>query len=147
MLILSLRRQRLRLLASLGLVFVLACRAADPWLSPVAPPTPTPQVLADCFWSAQAFAWVDANSNGLRDEGEPPLAGVEVNFSLTFYSGAATGLDGFAGVSGMHPGPCDPALENSLVAQAPTGYAPTTALSVPYPQDRDIYTFGFTPSP
>lgn len=127
--------------AAAGLALTLACRT----FSPAA--TPTPEIIADCFWGTEAFAWVDANSNGTPDEGEPPLAGVTVNFSLTFFSGAATGEDGLARVSGMHPGACDPALANSVVATAPDGYTPTTELVVAYTADRARYEFGFTPSP
>lgn len=133
--------QRWLLVAALGLALAAACRAASP------PATATPEVLADCFWSAQAFAWVDTDGNGQREAGEPPLAGVAVNFSLTFYSGATTDAEGVAHVSGMHPGACDPALANSLVATAPDGYAPTTDLVVAYTEAQAEYPFGFQPNP
>jgi hypothetical protein len=135
------------LIAALGAGLALACRAAGPWFAPVPTPTPTAEILADCFWSADAFAWVDTNGNGAPDEGEPPLAGVQVNFSLTFFSGGTTGPDGTAHVSGMHPGGCNPDLANSLIAVAPEGYAPTTDLALPYTTDRDRYEFGFQPGP
>jgi hypothetical protein len=135
------------LLAVLAAALALACRAAGPWLAPAATPTPTPAILADCFWSTDVFAWVDEDGSGTPDEGEPPLAGVEVNFSLTFFPGSTTGPDGLAHVGGMHPGACNPDLGNSLVAEAPEGYTPTTPLQVPYPQEREVYEFGFQPEP
>jgi len=142
----TLRQRALRLLVSgpLALLMLLACQAVQP---PLPASTPTPEVLADCFYSADAFAWVDANANSLREDDEPPLAGVEVNFSLTFLGGATTGPDGLAHVSGMYPSACDPALANSLVAIAPEGYTPTTALIIPYSDDREVYTYGFQPAP
>ena len=138
------RALRLQVIGALALLMVLACQAVQP---PLPVSTATPEILADCFFSAEAFAWLDANGNGLRDEGEPPLAGVEVNFSLTFLSGATTGPDGLAHVSGMYPSACDSSLANSLVATAPEGYAPTTALILPYTDDREVYMYGFEPSP
>jgi len=130
------------LAAAFGALFTLACRALVPT------PTATPvEVLADCFWSADAFAWVDANGNGAQEADEPPLAGVEINFNLTFLSSATTDAEGKAHLSGMHPGECNPALANSVVAQAPPGYAPTTVLEVPYSDGQELYVFGFQPSP
>ena len=111
------------------------------------PATPTPQVLADCFWSTQVYAWVDTDGDGTPAAAEPPLAGVAVNFSLTFYSGAITGADGLASVSGMYPSACDPSLDNRVVAIAPAGYTATTDLSVPYHADQERYEFGFQPAP
>jgi hypothetical protein len=139
--------KRPHLIAALGMVFALACRAASSRFMPAPVPTATPEVLADCFWSAQAFAWIDSDGDGTRDEGEQPLEGVEVNFSLTFFSGETTGADGVAHVAGMHPGACDATLENSVVAKAPEGYEPTTELVVAYTEGRDLYEFGFIPNP
>jgi hypothetical protein len=135
------------LVVALGAGLALACRAAGAWLAPPPTPTPTVEILADCFWSADAFAWVDANGNGAPDDGEPPLPGVDVNFTLTFLSGGTTGPDGTAHVGGMHPGECNPALANRLVAVAPAGYVPTTDLAVPYTPERARYEFGFQPGP
>jgi len=144
--------QRLLLVAALGLVSSMACRAVSvPTLTltptPTTTPTTPPEILADCFWSADVFAWVDSNGDGARQEGEPPLSGVEANFNLNFLGSGTTGADGFAHISAMHPGECNLALENSLVARAPEGYTPTTDLIVPYTEDRDLYNFGFAPNP
>jgi hypothetical protein len=130
--------------ASLALA-TIAC-AAWSRLLPQVTPTPTPEILADCFWSAQAFAWIDADGDGARDEGEQPLAGVEVNFSLTFLSGEVTGADGLAHVTGMHPGSCLSNVTINVVATPPQGYAPTTETAVVYTQDVDRYEFGFVPT-
>lgn len=127
--------------AALGTLFTLACRALVPT------PTATPPVLADCFWSAEALAWVDANGNGVQEADELPLAGVEINFNLTFLGGATTDAEGTAHLSGMHPGECNPTLANSVVAQAPPGYTPTTPLEVPYSESQALYAFGFKSSP
>ncbi len=139
---LSQHARRLLVVGPLALLMALACQAVQP---PPPVPTATPEVLADCFFSADPFAWVDTNGNGLREDNEPPLEGVEVSFSLTFLGSATTGPDGTAHVSGMYPSACDPALENSLVAVAPEGYAPTTALILPYSDARETYTYGFQP--
>jgi hypothetical protein len=135
----GLHRLLSRLSVVLGLA-VLGCRAT-------AAPTATPEVLADCFWSAQAFAWVDTDGNGTPDAGEPPLAGVAVTFSLTFLGGATTDADGLAQLSGMHPGECLTSIEQNVVAVAPEGYVPTTALVLAYAADQARYEFGFQPAP
>ncbi len=129
--------------ATLSFVLLMACRAAGLRSATPVVPTATVEILADCFWSAQVFAWVDSDRDGTRDEGEPPLEGVQVNFSLTFLSGETTGADGTAHVSGMHPGACDWTRPMNVVAKAPGGYEPTTEPAVAYSESRDQYEFGF----
>jgi hypothetical protein len=118
---------------------------ATPLFAPpvFAPPTPTVVIMADCFWSARAFAWVDTDGDGAQDEGEPPLEGVEIQFSLNFFPGSATGPDGIASVSGMHPGECLPDLGNEVIATPPEGYAATTPARLPLTEDQVLYSFGF----
>jgi hypothetical protein len=128
-------RNPLARLAALAALLIAGCRPAQS----------TPEIIADCFWSAQAYAWIDADADGVADADEQPLEGVEVNFSLNFYSGGATGPDGLASVSGMHPGGCDTPVANNIVATAPEGYTATTELTLPYSDDQDRYEFGFQP--
>jgi hypothetical protein len=127
---------------ALGWLGASACA----WLLPGSAPTPTPEVIADCFWSVQVYAWVDEDGDGLVDEGEPPLEGVQVNFSLTFLTGGTTDANGVASVLGMTPGSCLPDLENRLIVETPAGYEPTTETQVPYDDTREKrYDFGFRP--
>jgi hypothetical protein len=143
------RRTLILIGALLSLILVCGGIGACAWLLSGEPPTPTPTpapaIMADCFFSTDVFAWVDTDGDGARDEGEPPLAGVQVNFSLTFYSGETTDAEGKAHVGGMYPSACDPTLENKLVARPPEGYVPTTEAAVPYTADRALYEFGFRP--
>ncbi|MCC7361180.1 MAG: hypothetical protein IT317_16970 [Anaerolineales bacterium] len=123
------------------LLLAAACRTAAPAA------TPTPEVIADCFWSAEVVAWVDADGSGTREAAEAPLEGVAVNFTLTFYSGAITGADGQATLTGMYPSACDASLANQVVAVAPEGYTPTTELAQTYTDAQKVYEFGFRPAP
>jgi len=103
--------------------------------------------MADCFWSVQVYAWVDEDADGVADEGEPPLEGVEVNFSLTFLTGGTTDADGAASVLGMYPSACNPDLENQVVAVAPEDYRPTTDLRLALVEGQSDYAFGFEREP
>ncbi len=135
--------QHLPLIAALSVAAGLACRAAGL----PAPPTATPEIIADCFWSAEAFTWLDTDGSGTYDDGEPPLAGVEVTFGLTFYGSTTTDADGRAHLSGMHPGGCDDPFDNAVIASVPEGYTATTELVVAYAEAQDQYAFGFQPAP
>lgn len=144
------KRRSLRWLAVLaGLGWVWMGAAACAWLAPGSAPTPTPtvEVMADCFWSVQVYAWVDEDADGVADEGEPPLEGVEVNFSLTFLTGGTTDADGAASVLGMYPSACNPDLENQVVAVAPEDYRPTTDLRLALVEGQSDYAFGFEREP
>jgi hypothetical protein len=131
--------------AAIVSLITLAC-AAIPGLAPRATPTPTPAVLADCFWSVEAFAWNDADGDGTRDDGEPPLAGVAVRFSESFLSGETTDDDGTAHLTGMTTGACLPDLVINVIATAPEGYTATTATTLEYGTRQGRYEFGFKPS-
>lgn len=134
------------LAACLCLAILAAGWAASARLFPALRPTPTAEILADCFWAADAFAWIDGDGDGTHDEGEQPLEGVEVNFSLTFLGGTTTGPDGLAHLGGMYPSACDPDLRiDVVVTGAPEGYAPTTETAVEYSESVALYEFGFQP--
>jgi hypothetical protein len=133
-------------MGALTAVSILAC-AAIPGLAPRATPSPSPEIIADCFWSAEAFAWNDADGDGTRDDGEPPLAGVEVRFSESFLSGETTDEDGIAHLTGMTPGACLPDLVINVIAMAPDGYSATTPTTLEHGSREGRYEFGFKPSP
>lgn len=137
----------LLLAACLCLAVVAAAGwAASTQLFPALRPPPTAEILADCFWSADVFAWTDSDGNGAHDEAEQPLEGVEVSFSPTFLSGAATGPDGRAHAGGMYPGACLPDLTiDVVVTGAPEGYTPTTETAIEYSESVALYEFGFQP--
>src|SRR5574340_1723755 len=81
----SLARRSVLLATGLALLgAALACAplaASTPKPIPASTPTPTPQVMSDCFRSYHMAAWNETNRDGVRQESEPPLAGVE--FRLT----------------------------------------------------------------
>jgi hypothetical protein len=130
---------------ALGWLGALGCARLLPGSVPT--PAPTPEVIADCFWSVQVYAWVDEDGDGAPDEGEPPLEGVQANFSLTFLTGGTTDANGVASVLGMYPSACDPDLANQVVATAPEGYAPTTEPALPMVEGQSEYAFGFRLEP
>jgi hypothetical protein len=139
-----------------AIVAVLACARLPTAATPIpggaspAAPTPagsTPQPMVDCFWSADAYAWVDTNRDGVIDDAEPPLEGVELDFSLSFVDGATTGPDGNAHIWAMIPSACQPEGSLTLIAKAPAGYTPTTETALVYTDDRERYDYGFAPAP
>lgn len=105
--------------------------------------TPTPEILADCFPGADVFAWLDENGNGIWDEGEPPLAGIEFYLGPTAaFSYETTGEDGLAHISAWAPGEC---LVMQITAVTFTGYTLTTPQKVDYLSTNSDYRFGFQP--
>ena len=69
--------------------------------------TATPDVLADCFQSATAVAWLDENGDGVWDDGEPPLHGIEFGLEPTVYSRTTSDENGVAnGRSHRHSARC-----------------------------------------
>jgi hypothetical protein len=151
--------KRLRRSAALGTLALAAAAACGLRPTPGAPTPPaatpgaatpgstTPQPLVDCFWSADAYAWVDTNRDGVIDDAEPPLEGVELDFSLSFVDGATTGPDGNAHIWAMIPSECQPEGSLTLIAKAPAGYTPTTETALVYTDDRERYDYGFAPAP
>jgi hypothetical protein len=118
---------------------------ADPPLAASATPAPTPEVLADCFQSATALAWLDENGNGEWDEGEAPLAGIEFVLEPTVYSRTTSDEDGVADIFATTPGGICPENQQ-VIAVGFDGYTLTTAQSLAYLDDNTDYAFGFQPS-
>jgi hypothetical protein len=115
-------------------------------------PTATPEILADCFLGFNMLAWVDADGDGVQDEGESPLEGVTFAVVGPFahsFSGTEVQSDaeGAALFSTWSPGGCHEEFEFEISATAPAGYTPTTpsAITIPFPEARDIQAFGFAP--
>lgn len=112
-----------------------------------------PIILADCFWSARAVAFIDENENGILDEGESPLGGVEFVLEPTVYSRATSGPDGIASIFATIPAAgadtsCEEIRAENLLQVAAVnfeGYEMTSAQSIAYTDDEAEYHFGFVP--
>jgi hypothetical protein len=117
--------------------------------TPTAMPEPTEtavEILADCFQSATALAWLDENGDGLWDEGEPPLPGIEFVLEPTVYSRTTSDENGVANIFATTPG--GTCSENQqVIAVKFAGYALTTANSLDYIDANTDYVFGFQPLP
>lgn len=98
---------------------MLSFHAAGP-PEAVSPPPPTPP--PDCFWSVEAQAWVDTNSNGVWDKRETPLAGVQ--FRLHEYTAGVSDSRGMATLF-IFPVQCS-GVEIAVSALSPPRYQPTT---------------------
>ena len=92
------------------------------WVPLQVAPAPSPVPAADCFYSLEAEAWVDANGNGTREEGERPLAGVQ--FQSYGNAAGVSDSNGVARFGGLVPG-CYP-VDFRLSAVAPRGYRLST---------------------
>lgn len=101
-------------------------------------------VLADCFQSATAVAWHDANANGVKDEGEVPLAGIEFVLEPTVYSRTRSDETGIARISATTPGEECPKLAQ-VIATDFAGYELTTEKAVDYISEDAQHLFGFRP--
>lgn len=104
--------------------------------------TATPSVVADCFQTATALAWLDEDSDGVWDETEQPLAGIEFILEPTVYSRTTSNADGVANIVATTPGlDCPEPLQ--VIAVDFTGYEPTTPSVVDYRSPDERYEFGF----
>lgn len=109
-------------------VILGADRGAAPAHTPHASPP-----IAECGWEQQASAWLDVNTNGRRESGEGPLAGVEF-LVKGLDSGWEYGLEGTSDGAGQAAlriflaGCPDDRLE--VTARPPAGYRATTAAVV-----------------
>jgi hypothetical protein len=101
----------------------------------------TPEILGDCFQTAKATAWLDENGNGVQDDGEQPLAGIEFVLEPTVYSRTKSGADGVANIFATTPGGCLEDLQ--VIAVGFEGYALTTPQTVEYISAESNYLFGF----
>lgn len=134
-----------KILAVLLLVVVLAVAAyfllLGPWIERLVNNAITNSI---CAWFGAAQAFVDANENGLVDEGEAPLPGVQVLIYAQNAAGqrddgeAITDADGFADLTLSFGGSCSDweTVQARVEAITPPGYRLTTADIVdisPYP--------------
>ncbi len=114
--------------------------------------TPTVEVLADCFMYFHLLAWEDSDADGVREEGEPPLEGVE--FSITgYYAYSFAGGQGTTDAQGLltidtwAPGGCG-GDDFEIRATPPEGYLASsdTTLKVSPGQIPLDFEFGFYPA-
>jgi hypothetical protein len=96
-------------------------------------------MLADCYWSVNFQAWVDADGNGVRDQGEEPLAGVRFRLSESF--SAVSDSRGLGHVF-LFPAGCE-GMEYAVTALPPPGYQPTTDQPVKARGKGDVGTLSF----
>lgn len=111
-------------------------------------PTPTPEILADCFRTYTFSAYVDANGNGTQESGEGPLPGVEFRlngpFAHSIVGGrAVTDDSGMTRIDSWAPGECLPGME--VYALAPEGYTSVNAFPAALSDDQMAYVFAFLP--
>jgi streptogramin lyase len=108
----------------------------------------------DCAWYASVEAWVDENANGIWDEGEPPLEGVEfhVDDVLNGYTNMGNAISDWKGIARISlwlPG-C-PKARFEVYAEPPTGYRLTTDARLPAEGEgyggSGPFRFGFAPLP
>ncbi|MBX3056361.1 MAG: hypothetical protein KF770_07810 [Anaerolineae bacterium] len=113
---------------------------------PTSPAAATPgvTVLADCFQSATARAWLDANGDGVWDEGERPLPGIEFILDPSVYGRATSDENGVAAIFATTPGNSCP-QQSSVIAMSFAGYTLTTPQSLAYTTADADYRFGFHP--
>ena len=68
-------------------------------MAPVPTPLP-PTELCDCFFPAEIHVWNDINQDGVYEEGEPPMEGIQfylrANHSLNNLISATSNADGYA---------------------------------------------------
>ncbi len=101
-----------------------------------------PKVEADCFQSATAMAWLDEDGNGMRDEGERPLANITFILDPSVYSRTRSNEDGIAAIFATTPGGDCPENGQVIAAQF-EGYILTTPQELPYTSADAEYAFGF----
>jgi streptogramin lyase len=99
--------------------------------------------VADCFYNVEVFTWVDINADGILQEGEPPLPGVNILIDdklprVTNSEGEIQFGSGF--VEGCPP------TKYKITAEGPVGYRPTTAGPQFYRESggNQSFQFGFT---
>ncbi|HUM70367.1 MAG TPA: hypothetical protein PLK31_16155, partial [Chloroflexota bacterium] len=128
----------------LGIVTAVLLSACTPSATTQVTVTPTAAVLADCFQSATARAWVDDNGDGVWDEGERPLPGVEFILDPSVYSRTTSDENGMAAIFATTPGDSCP-QHSSVIAISFAGYTLTTPQSLDYTAPDADYVFGFRP--
>lgn len=134
----------------LGLgVALTGCRFDLPEVGRTATPEP---VQADCFVYFYLSAWVDADGDGVRDEGEVPLEGVEFYvggmYAYSMKHGRATSDEnGEASIDTWTPESCPESF--TVSAEVPEGYQLTTDSPMTHDGSSGLggrYEFGFLPA-
>ena len=113
-------------------------------------PTPTPELISECFLHREVFVWVDTNGDGTHDADEEPLRGVSAAIVSTGSNRSfigQTGQDGIADINGIGDFGrfCDE-LEAEITV--PPGYEPSTPtlISLAGLTPGDPLMFGLVPS-
>jgi hypothetical protein len=108
---------------------------------------------ADCVYSDKAEAWIDANQNGVWDNEEKPLVGVQFfvddirNNFQDVGDEAISDENGKAQLLVWLPG-C-PNVKFEISAKSPEGFQATTPDRIPVSKDafrnsqEDLFSFGF----
>lgn len=127
-------------------LFVSACSMLT--LTPWARPTPTPEIMSDCFMSFKVAAWEDLNGDGVWGVSEQPLAGVEFHLQGIFAQQWGPDPDpsngeGWFSILIWSPGDCIE-QEYTLSAIPPESYEPTTPTVVTFSDPSHFKAqFGF----
>ncbi|MCP5097072.1 MAG: hypothetical protein GY943_16105, partial [Chloroflexi bacterium] len=137
------RKQNMLYLCLAAMGLLSACVPLIPADAPLGA-TATPAVLADCFQTGTAVAWLDVNGDGVRDGDESPLAGIEFVLEPTVYSRTKSDADGIANIFATTPGGDCPDLLQ-VIATKFDGYELTTPGSVDYISEDAQHLFGFQP--
>jgi hypothetical protein len=105
---------------------------------------------ADCGWTGEGHAFLDANGNGHWEAGEPPLEGVQFSvkdvLSDVHGDGGTTDACGRVELYMWMPG-C-PDVKLLVFAKSPPGYRISTSASVTVHEDAqgiELVRFGFVP--
>lgn len=111
------------------------------------------EIQADCFINLYLSAWIDMDEDGIWDNSELPLEGVEFQIDGQFASmysdyPCVSNGDGKCIISTWTPGECEP-REYKIAAVTPEPYRPTTPVSITLSLTSIDFSkevqFGFTP--
>lgn len=105
------------------------------------------EAIGDCGFRRTAYAWIDQNGNGQRDDDETSLAGVTliVEDTVSGYATRSQPSDPQGNLSlSIFLGGC-PEVAFQLSADPPTGYVATTRQPIrsSYPAEDEPFLFGF----
>ena len=140
------------LLMIMTFILLGACGSIPQATQSVVTPTQIPEVMADCFLSFHAAAWQDMNADGIWDQSESSLQGVEFDLQGPYaqkwdpapYPDKG---EGWYTIQTWAPGECIPG-EFILSASAPDSYQATTSASMTFSSSGPFEArFGFQPLP
>lgn len=127
-------------------LFATACHMLT--ITSCGKPTPTPEIMSDCFLSFKIAAWEDLNGDGVWDGSEHPLAGVEFHLQGQFAQQwgpdpSPSHGDGWFSILIWSPGNCIE-QEYTISAVPPASYEPTTPAVVTFSDSLPLEAqFGF----